>query len=57
VVIDNEIRLTNPDPALTAALGVSVHAIDIDGADVYVARNLITRCGRGCLDCSRSRAA
>ena len=55
VVIDNEVHLTNPDPTLTAGIGVFVHPID--GADVYVARNLITRCARGCLDCSRSRAA
>jgi hypothetical protein len=53
VVIDNEVHLTNPDPTLTAGIGVFVHPID--GADVYVARNLITRCVRGCLDCSRSR--
>ena len=53
VVIDNEVHLTNPDPTLTAGIGVFVHPID--GADMYVARNLITRCGRGCLDCSRSR--
>jgi hypothetical protein len=55
VVIDNEVHLTNPDPTLTAGIGVLVHPID--GADVYVARNLTTRCGRGCLDCSRSRVA
>jgi hypothetical protein len=55
VVIDNEVHLTNPDPTLTSGIGVFVHPID--GMDVYVARNLITRCARGCLDCSRSRAA
>jgi len=55
LVIDNEVHLTNPDPTLTAAIGVFVHPID--GADVYVARNLITCCARGCQDCSRSRAA
>ena len=55
VVIANEVHLANADPTLTAGIGVFVHPID--GADVYVARNLITRCGRGCLDCSRSRVA
>jgi hypothetical protein len=54
VVIDNEVHLTNPDPTLTAGIGVFVHPID--GADIYVARNLITPCARGCMDCSRLRA-
>ena len=55
VVIDNEVHLTNPDPTLTSGIGVFVHPID--AADVYVARNLITPCARGCLDCGRSRVA
>lgn len=55
VVIDNEVHLTNPDPTLAAGIGVFEHPID--GADVYVARNLITCCARGCRDCSRSRVA
>lgn len=55
VVIDNEVHLANPDPPLTAGIGVFVHPND--GADVYVARNLTTPCARGCLNCNRSRVA
>ena len=55
VVVENEVHLTGPDPTTCSNVRAWVHPTN--GADLYVARNLTTRCASNCVDCGRSRAA
>lgn len=55
VVVENEVHLAGHDPTISSNVAAWVHPIN--GADIYVARNITTRCAPSCVDCGRSRAA